>query len=51
MEELSPIQREVLINKNHTYVAALNKKNALKKFAKGEKGGIKRNKELLTLGY
>jgi hypothetical protein len=42
-------KREVLINKNHTYIAALNKKNALKKFKKGETGGVKRNKELLTL--
>lgn len=37
--ELGEIKRDMIIQDGYTYVAALNKKNALKKYHQGKSGG------------
>lgn len=40
-EEIQKPKKQVLIRDGYTYVSALNKKNALKKYKQGENGGKK----------
>jgi len=43
------IKREIIIKKNHSYIGALNKKNAFKKHDKGENGSKPINENPLEL--
>ena len=42
-------RKEIIVKQGHTYVSALNKKNALRKFNQGRNGGKPIDKEPLKL--
>jgi hypothetical protein len=41
--------KEIIIKKGYTYISALNKKNALKKFIKGQNGSKPKTENPITL--